>query len=67
MRDHIVARDFSDRLEAVSREPVAHAELPGCQHGFDGIHSVRSNYLINHVTDSLEWVYATREPSAGGT
>jgi acetyl esterase/lipase len=53
-----VARDFSDRLEAVSHKPVAHAELPGCQHGFDGMHSVRSNYLVNHITDFLEWVHA---------
>jgi acetyl esterase/lipase len=53
-----VARDFSDRLEAVSQQPVAHAELPGCQHGFDGMHSVRSNYLVNHITDFLEWAHA---------
>jgi len=53
-----VARDFSAALEAVSQQPVVHAELPGCQHGFDGMHSVRSNYLVNHVTDFLEWAYA---------
>ena len=55
-----VARDFSDKLEVVSQQPVAHAELPGCQHGFDGMHSVRSNYLINHITDFLEWAHAGR-------
>jgi acetyl esterase/lipase len=55
-----VARDFSDRLEAVSQQPVVHAELPGCQHGFDGMHSVRSNYLINHITDFLEWAHPNR-------
>ena len=55
-----VARDFSDRLEAVSQQPVVHAELPGCQHGFDGMHSVRSNYLVNHITDFLEWAHANR-------
>lgn len=55
-----VARDFSDRLEAVSQQSVVHAELPGCQHGFDGMHSVRSNYLVNHITDFLEWAHANR-------
>ena len=53
-----VARDFSDKLAAVSQQPVVHAELPGCQHGFDGMHSVRSNYLVNHITDYLEWAHA---------
>ena len=53
-----VARDFSSALETVSGQPVVHAELPGCQHGFDGMHSVRCNYLVNHVTDFLEWAHA---------
>jgi acetyl esterase/lipase len=55
-----VAQDFSNSLQSVSQQPVVHAELPGCQHGFDGMHSVRSNYLINHITDFLEWAYAAR-------
>jgi acetyl esterase/lipase len=54
-----VARDFSGKLEAESQQPVVHAELPGCQHGFDGMHSVRSNYLVNHITDFLEWAHTS--------
>jgi acetyl esterase/lipase len=53
-----VARQFYEQMEAVSDNPVAHAELPGCQHAFDGVHSVRSNYLLNHITDFLEWAHA---------
>ena len=53
-----LARDFSDKLEAVSQQPVVHAELPGCQHAFDGMHSVRCGYLMNHITDFLEWAHA---------
>lgn len=55
-----VARDFSVHLEQASDHPVAHAELPGAQHGFDGFHSVRTSYLVNHITDFLEWAYAHR-------
>lgn len=56
-----VARDFVTHLEQASDHPVAHAELPGAQHGFDGFHSVRTSYLVNHITDFLEWAHANRD------
>ena len=52
------ARRFSSELGTLSQTPVAYAELPGCQHGFDGMHSVRTEYLLNHITDFLEWTHA---------
>jgi len=54
------AEDFVSELRAVSDKPVAFAELPATQHGFDGMNSLRTNYLLNHVTDFLEWAYAHR-------
>ncbi|MEU6857767.1 alpha/beta hydrolase [Glycomyces sp. NPDC046736] len=43
------ARRFADRLRAVSRQPVVHAELPGGQHGFDLFHSPRFEAVVNAV------------------
>jgi acetyl esterase/lipase len=48
------ARHFADALRAVSRSPVAYAELPGAQHAFDGFESVRCGSVIN----GLEWFTA---------
>ena len=45
------ARAFADRLRAVSRQPVAYAELPGAQHNFDFFHSLRFHSVIDAVTD----------------
>ena len=59
-----VARQFSDSLREVSRQPVVYAELVGAQHAFDSLHSVRCEHLLNGVTDFLEWAYS-RSGSAG--
>lgn len=53
------AEDFVRELRAVSDQPVAYANLPATQHGFDGFNSLRTNYLLNHITAFLEWAYAT--------
>ena len=45
------ARAFADRLRAVSRQPVAYAELPGAQHNFDFFHSLRFHSVIDAVAD----------------
>lgn len=45
------ARAFADRLRAVSRQPVAYAQLPGAQHNFDFFHSLRFHSVIDAVAD----------------
>jgi acetyl esterase/lipase len=52
-------RHFVDALRAVSREPVAYAELPGAQHGFDGFQSVRCGHVINGMEWFTSWVRST--------
>jgi acetyl esterase/lipase len=42
-------RDFVARLRAVSRAPVVYAELPGAQHTFDLLHSLRYAQVVNAV------------------
>lgn len=55
---------FVDKLRSVSGNAVAYAELPGAQHAFDVMHSIRTDYMANHVTAFLEWAYANRSARA---
>ena len=48
------ARIFVDRLRAVSRQPVAYAELPLAQHAFDVLASLRCQATTSAVGDFLE-------------
>ena len=41
------ARAFVSALQAVSRESVVYAELPGAQHAFEIFHSVRTEQTVN--------------------
>jgi acetyl esterase/lipase len=43
------ARVFADRLRTVSTSPVAYAELPRAQHGFDFASSVRVHHVVRAV------------------
>ncbi len=61
------AGTFVDRLRAVSRRPVQHAELPGAQHAFEIFHSPRSAHAVRAATAFLEWVHAGRSKENSGT
>ncbi|MBV8462334.1 MAG: alpha/beta hydrolase [Acidimicrobiales bacterium] len=50
------ARLFVERLRAVSRQPVAYAELPLAQHAFDVLASLRCQATTSAVGDFLEGV-----------
>jgi acetyl esterase/lipase len=52
------ARAFVSALQAVSKQPVAYAELPGAQHAFEVFHSVRTDHTVNAVGHFLEWTHA---------
>lgn len=54
------ARKFVAELKAVSKAPVAYAEIEGAQHAFDMFPSVRSEHVKHGVERFLEWMYATR-------
>ncbi len=53
------AREFVDELRAVSKSPVAYAELPFAQHAFDIFGSPRAHRSAEAVARFLSWVYAT--------
>ncbi|MDT5146494.1 MAG: hypothetical protein QOC58_1139, partial [Mycobacterium sp.] len=57
------AQEFVDELRAVSKSPVAYAELPGAQHGFDIFGSPRAHRSAEAVARFLSWVYATNRPT----
>ncbi len=53
------AEEFVDELRAVSKSPVAYAELPHAQHAFDIFGSPRAHQSAEAVARFLSWVYAT--------
>ncbi len=67
-------RVFTEKLRALSAEPVVYAELPGAEHAFDVVHSLRTEQTVSAVHRFLEWCLArhrqrAREPvsAAGAT
>lgn len=52
------ARDFARSLQGISQNPVAYAELPGAQHGWDVLCSPRALHTVRAVTQFLEWCAA---------
>ena len=62
-----VARTFVTALRAVSRAPVAYAELPLAQHAFDVLASLRCRATTDGVAaflDAARWRAARRAPTA---
>lgn len=54
------ARAFVDSLKAVSCNPVAYAELPGAQHMFDALPTIRTAAAITAVDRFLTYVHFIR-------
>lgn len=52
------ARIFVELLRAVSKEPVAYAELPGAQHAFEVFPSERTMHAVHGVERFLAWAYS---------
>jgi len=53
-------RRFVAALRQVSRQPVVYAELPGAQHAFDIVPSIRCLNAVNGVAAFLAWVRSRR-------
>jgi acetyl esterase/lipase len=54
------AREFVEKLRAVSTAPVIYAEIPYAQHAFDIFGSPRGHYTASAVERFLDWARATR-------
>jgi acetyl esterase/lipase len=59
----VEAREFVEELRAVSKSPVAYAELPNAQHAFDIFGSPRAQQSAEAVARFLSWVYVTNPPA----
>lgn len=60
------ARLFVATLRAVSRQPVAYAELPRTQHAFDIFPSIRSAAVIRGAERFADWVHTRYEQANQG-
>jgi acetyl esterase/lipase len=58
------ARDFVERLRSASANPVVYAELPGAQHTFDLVHSIRFDTVVAAIETFAGWVRA-RDAATG--
>ncbi|MBP6681829.1 MAG: alpha/beta hydrolase [Halioglobus sp.] len=61
-------RVLSAKLRGVSRQPVVYVEMPGAEHAWEIVHSLRTEHTIDGVHRFLEWVRAGSAGSGvGGT
>jgi acetyl esterase/lipase len=58
------ARAFVAAVRAAATEPVVHVELPGAQHSFDLVHSIRFETVVGGIEDFAAWVRARAPRSA---
>ncbi len=61
------AREFVDRLRAVSKSPVYFLELRGAQHAFDTFASIRANATVEAAARFLAAVWASHQVENAGT
>jgi acetyl esterase/lipase len=61
------ARAFAQRLEEVSAQPVAYAEIPGAQHAFDIFRSLRSELVMYGVERFLAFLYSAHRGTRAGS
>ena len=59
----VEGQNFVRELRAVSKSPVAYAELPNAQHAFDIFGSPRAHQTAEAVARFLSWVYVKNPPA----
>lgn len=53
-------RVFSQQLRLQSNQPVVYVEMPGAEHAWDTVHSLRTEHSVDGIHRFLEWVRANR-------
>lgn len=56
-------RVFSQKLREVSRQPVVYVEMPGAEHAWEVVHSLRTEHTLDGVHRFLEWARANAGPA----
>ena len=54
------ARELVSHLQSTSGRPIVYAELPGGQHAFDLLRSVRFAAVVDGIDAFLAWLYGSR-------
>lgn len=49
-------RVFSRKLREASKQPVVYVEMPGAEHAWEAVHSLRTEHTVDGVHRFLEWV-----------
>ncbi|MCB1676375.1 MAG: alpha/beta hydrolase [Halioglobus sp.] len=57
------ARIFSQKLRETSKNPVVYVEMPGAEHAWEVMHSLRTEHTIDGVHRFLEWVRGGNLPA----
>jgi len=60
-------RVFSRKLREKSNNPVVYVEMPGAEHAWEIIHSLRTEHTVDGVHRFLEWVRANGEQNREST
>ncbi len=60
-----IARGFVEELCSVSSNPVVYAELPGAQHAFDVVHSIRFEAVVDGIEAFAAWVRSGQRQTSG--
>ena len=58
------AHQFVDALRAISSNPAVYIEVPGANHAFDVLDSLRTHYVISGVQRFLDSIRATTDQSS---
>ena len=58
-------RIFSQKLRETSNNPVVYLELPGAEHAWEVVHSLRTEHTVDGVHRFLEWVRAGNATPSG--
>ena len=53
-------RVFSQKLRETSLNPVVYVEMPGAEHAWEAVHSLRTEHTVDGVHRFLEWARASR-------
>ena len=59
-------RVFSQKLRETSNSPVVYVEMPGTEHAWDTVHSLRTEHTVDGVHRFLEWVRAGQATKSQG-
>lgn len=52
---------FAEKLQDASEQPVVYVEMPGAEHAWETMHSLRTEHTIDGVHRFLEWALAKHQ------